>query len=382
LAGLGLGCAEGGDEERPVGEVQVEASHHLFGLVGVRAFSGFPVQASQMTSDRGILMLQSDSTYRVSRNGAVSAPDDYTLAQSGVLGVLINQGKLLPRIRFAGGYGLEGDTGTYYFTDRFTNTTSQNVGLFWGTRIDPAVPDLTGDWHVFSQHVVYSSSNALDPNNVGRSFGGMLAVDQAGMITGSGLESTKASIALSGAVRAFPDGRVDIDLTYQDPQASDLRAFHAGAGARIVLGLDEDESDGESGLLALVRRFDGSAPADRSRLAGDYLAGLHTVFVSATNPGTDAADGVLTFNAADGFTLTATGADGQAFSYSGTYALQDSGELQLTVPATSESWKGAVDQEYKTVVIVDNAVEARSGSKPPELNLLLGLRKAQPPTPP
>ena len=372
-----IGCAEGGEENRPVSEVQVEASHHLWALIGRAAFSGFPVLSAEMTSDRGVFIMRTDSTYLVCRNGTMSGADDYALAQSGAFGVLIDQGARRPKIRFSGGYGLEGATDVYYFTDRFTNSASINVGLFWGTKIDAAVPDIEGDWHVFSQHLIYATSNVLDPNNVARSFGGRLAVDSAGAITGSGLESTKATITLTGSSQSFADGRVDFDLTFADPQTSDQRVFHTGVGTNIILGLDEDETDGESGLIALVK--ERTTTADPSKLAGDYFIGLHTAFVSASTPGTDAADGVLTFNSTGGFTLSATGANGEEFSYSGTYALMDDGELKFTVAGTNESWMGAVDEDYKTLIIADNFIETRTGAKPPELNLILGIREAPPP---
>ncbi len=377
---LGISCAEGGEEDRPLSEVLITASHHMWALQSDRAFSTFPIPMAEMASDRGVLTLDDQSLYTVTRNGQASGTDDYALAEDGVLSILVSQGARLPRIRFSGAYGIEGDTGTYFFTDRFTAQTSQRIGLFWGTEVVDPTPDLEGDWHVFSQHVIFASSIVPDPNNVGRAFGGTLAVDDMDDITGSGLESTGANITLTGNVASFADGRVDVTLDYAGPQTSDTRTFHGSVGPGIILGLDPDETTGESGLIAMMAHR--TTPADRDDFAGTYLLGLHTIFVNPTNPGTDVAFGTVTFNDTDGFSLDATGADGQDFSYSGTYVLDDDGTLTLTVPGTSETWMGAVDEEYHTVVFVDNFIEARAGAKPPELNLFLALREAPVPSNP
>ena len=73
--------------------------------------------------------------------------------------------------------------------------------------------------------------------------------------------------------------------------------------------------------------------------------------------------------------MTGKGAGGFDFTYGGSYVLDDDGKLTLTVSGTNETWIGAVDQNYEVVAIADNVVERRSGVKPPELNLFLGIRQ-------
>ena len=80
---------------------------------------------------------------------------------------------------------------------------------------------------------------------------------------------------------------------------------------------------------------------------------------------------------ANGFTLDAVGSQGIPFTFSGTYVLADDGGLALTVGG--QTWMGAVDQDYHTVVLIDNFVEAPVGTNVPELNIFLGLRVVPPP---
>jgi hypothetical protein len=150
-----------------------------------------------------------------------------------------------------------------------------------------------------------------------------------------------------------------------------------GAGPHRVLGLDADTSDGESGLIAMLAKRTGTADPDD--LAGTYLVGGHSIFVDLVDPGTDVVHGTLTFDAKGAFDLQGRGSGGIAFSYGGSYVLKDDGELTLTVSGTNETWKGAVDQDYRTVVIGDHVIERRSGTKPPELNLFVAVRQAEVP---
>jgi len=352
----------------------------MFALIGARGFSAFPILPAEMTSDRGLFMLRDDSTYVVDRNGTVSSADDYSLAPTGQFSVLVDRGARLSKIRFSGAYGLEKKSDVYYFVDRYTSTTSNFIGMFVGVRVLPGTQQVNDEWHLFSLHVIYASSTVLDPNNVARAAGGRVKIDTADMVTGTALESTKATLTLSGTVNIFTDGKMDMTLDYKDPTGSDDRVFNCGVHGSFLFGLDEDQSDGESGLVAMMRTR--KSAADLTEFAGDYIVGLQTAFVSPTKPGLDAAYGTLTFNATDGFSLNATGADGLPFSYSGKYSLADDGTLTLSVSGTNETWMGAVDEKYRVVQIIDNVIENRTSGKPPELNLILGLRESPDPSNP
>ena len=367
-------CAEGGEEERAKSEIRLEASHHMFGLQANRQFKEFPIDPRRISADIGTLLLSEDSLYRIRRQSQTSGANDYSLAKNGRFGVMIDRGARLSRIRFAGGYGLEGDSNIYYFVDRFATSSAPFVGLFWGTRLVAGDPALTGDWHVVSLHTVFSKSQVLDPRNVAVALGGKLSIDKDGKITGKGVESTRATLDLAGTVKGFDDGRVDVALTYKDSQGSDDRVFRAAAGKAVILGVDGDEPDGEVGLIAMIQQR--TDKADSNKLKGDYFCGGYTVFVSPTRSGTDAFDGTLTFSASGAFRLEAVGADGGDFAYSGTYDLEDDGSLELTVNGTKETWYAAVSQDYNTVILVDNFVESRgTTAKPPELNIGLAIRK-------
>lgn len=366
-------CAQGGGAKRPASEVKIAASHHLFGFLGATRLA-FPIDPKRIFTDRGTLVFKSDGTYGVKRPGQAEGTDDYALAKDGTLSMLVSQGPRRPKIRFSGAYGLEGDTGHYYFVDRFTTSSAPNVGLFWGTKLVSGTADLQGGWHVFTHHMIFAKSQVLDPDNVGRAMAGTVTVDKAGALKGQGFESTKATLVLGGSVKTFADGRVDVVLKLSDKQSSDERTFLSGAAPNLVLGLDETESDGESGLLAMVRKRTGKA--DLARLAGDYHVGMHTIFVDASRAGTDAATGLVSISSSGALRLEAVGSDAQKFTYTGKVALSDDGALKITIDGTKETWAGAVDQGYHTLVIADNFVEQRSGNKPAELNLMLALRKA------
>jgi hypothetical protein len=378
LCALCTACARGGDEDRPTSEVKIEANHHMFGLGGRHQFSTFPIPLAELGTDRGTLIMREDSTYRIQRSTGLSGAETYALEKSGLLSILIDQGSRRPKIRFLGAYGLDGATNRYYFTDRHLASETSRVGLFFGVRVVPGVANLEGGWHLFALHVIGSKSQVLNPANVGRAANGSVVVDAAGKITGSGLESTRAALQFTGDVRAFDDGRVDLTIAFKDAQATDTRLFLCGAAPGIVVGVDEieqtelDDGAGEAGLIVWLRKRTGTA--DKNLLAGDFHLGGHTVFVNPTNSGCDAVNGTLSFTAAGAFRLEGTGTDAVAFKYTGTYTLADDGALSLSVDGTQETWAGAVDQDYKTVLLGDNFVEDRTGSKPPELNLFVGVR--------
>jgi hypothetical protein len=375
---LGAACAQGGDEDRPTSEVKIEANHHMFGLGGRHQFSEFPIPLDQVGTDRGTLIMREDSSYRIQRAAGTSGAETYALEKSGLLSILIDQGARRSKIRFLGAYGLEGATNRYYFTDRHLASETSRVGMFFGVRVVPGTANLEGDWHLFSLHAIFSKSQVLNPANVGRAASGTVAVDAAGKITGSGLESTRATLQFTGDVRAFDDGRVDLTVVFKDAQVTDERLFSSAAGPGIVVGIDEieqkeiDDKGGEAGMIVWLRKRTGTA--DKSLLAGSFHLGAHTIFVNPTNSGFDAANGTLSFTAAGAFRIEAVGTNGVEFKYTGTYTLADDGALVLTVDGTKETWAGAVDQEYKTVLLCDNFVEERTGNKPPELNLFVGIR--------
>jgi hypothetical protein len=376
LLPLGTACSEGGGDDRPSSEVTIAASHQMFGSRGRPLFNKFPVDPLFMLSDRGTLILRDDSSYTVKQDAGTSSPQRYTIEKDGTFTVTVPVSNRPAPTHFVRAYALEGDTQAYFFTDRFAQNSNDAVGLIWGTRLVTGTPDLEGDWHVFSQHVIFSQSQVQDPDNVGRTMAGTIAIDSTGNITGAGKESTKADLTFTGSAQSFADGAVTLTLVYTEGTNKDSRVFRAGNSNAIILGLDEDETDGETGLIGLLEKRTGAK--DLTKFAGSYTIGMHTIFVNPVRAGIDGAVGTITFNEQGGFKLDATGQQtgaAKAFSYSGNYTLADDGTLVLTVGGTSETWMGAVDQEYKVLLVADNFVESRSGNEPPELNLFLGIRE-------
>ena len=373
-------CAKGGSEDRPLSEVQISASHHLLSFRGLPGLTATQVQPDEIFSGQGVLNLSDNSTYTITQTGGTSSPRNYALETTGVLTILV--APVDPRQStpvFRGAYGLQGDTGLYFFTDRLISADSQSLGLFWGSRVHPGPTDLSGDWHLFSLHVVFSTSMVPDADNIARVVGGSVTVDPGNpgdplVLTGDGSESTNLNIDLSGTIQDLGDGEVNLEVTYAQhalPATGDDRVFLAAHGTNAVVAVDLDESDGESGILVLIRKRTGTA--DPALLAGDFLIGGHTVFPNPTNPGSDAGLGVLSLTAGGAFRMEMTGSRNIDFTYQGTFTLDDDGLLTLAVAGTNETWLGAVDQDYNTVVIIDHVIEQRANDTP-ELNLFFALR--------
>lgn len=395
LCSLLAACADGGKEDRPASEVRFSAAHHLFAFKTLRGFGAFPVQGSVVFSDRGQFNLFDDSTYNVVRSGGTSGRETYKLANDGTLSVFLSGGGNEPSTVFFGAYGRvgasnltePGDTPDFFFTDRVSTPNSQSVGLFYGTKKVDAALDLRGDWHVFSLHAVLGAA-VQAPDNVARAVHGNLNASGASAdanltLAGTGFQSDTSGIPAAGlnfggSLRflldgATGDGACNFTLAYD----ADQRVMRAATGGDVLFGLDDDETDGEAGVALLVREFDDSSTTTSlaaDRVDGTFLVGGHTMFINPSNSGSDSFVGTVVLSTNGGFRLDAVGNQGIDFSYVGEWTSQANGKLTFTVNGTNETWHGAIDRSYNTLVLVDDFVETRSNNAP-ELNLVLGVRK-------
>jgi hypothetical protein len=395
LCSLLAACADGGKEDRPASEVRFSAAHHLFGFKTLRGFGAFPVQGSVVFTDRAQFNLFDDSTYNLVRTTGTSGRETYKLGNDGTLSVFLTGGGNEPSTVFTGAYGRvgasnltePGDTPDYFFTDRVSTPNSQSIGLFYGTKKVDAALDLRGDWHVFSLHAVLGAA-VQAPDNVARAVHG--TVNAAGAtadanltLAGTGFQSDtsgipSAGLNLGGSLRflldgATGDGSCNFTLAYD----ADQRVMRAATGGDTLFALDDDETDGEAGIALLVREFDDSSTTTSlaaDRVDGTFLVGGHTMFINPSNSGSDSFIGTVVLSTNGGFRLDALGNQGIDFSYVGEWTSQANGKLTFTVNGTNETWHGAIDRSYNTLVIVDDFVETRSNNVP-ELNLLLGVRK-------
>ncbi|MCA8957461.1 MAG: hypothetical protein KDC87_15405 [Planctomycetes bacterium] len=385
-------CAEGGKADRTTSEVTVTANHNLYGAGGSQGFTEFPVPASKIGTDRGTFALTASSDYTITRGTVTSSPTEYAISSDGSFTLVVPINNSAPT-RFLGAYhqvDAGNKTQAYFFTDRYAPTSAPVVGFFWGTRtVDPAsymLSDLHGDWFVFTQHAIFTTNPTFNPHNVGRSLGGsvLIAAGSPDTISGSGTDSSGAPVALTGQV-TFNDKTGNLTLALKF--GTDQRVFRASHAKNLILGLDEDESTGRSGLLGMVKQHDITSASDaRKSLAGDWHFGFHTIFVAPKNSGVDAANGTLTFDANGGWQLEGVGSRGPTqgkFSYSGTYEFRRiqttptevfDNWLTLRVSGTSETWGAAVDADFCVIVLVDNVVESRTTGSP-EINLGMAIRK-------
>lgn len=389
---LATSCADGGKEDRPISEVQFSSTHHLFGLRSLRGFGSFPVPTTAVNPDRGVLNLFDDGNYTVTRASGTSGAQRYALADAGDFSIFISGNGTEPSVVFEGAYGRVGATNLttpgatpdFFFTDRVSTPQSPSIGLYYGTRIINGQVELEGGWHLFSLHAVFGASLQA-PENVARgAHGGVnIAAGAPGTlrsISGTGFQFS-SSLTFGGSIQNLltngtGNGACNLTVDYTlAGQSVDSRVMNAAATGNTVFAVDDDETDGEAGILFLVRKFDPPATAiDSVRVPGTFLVGGHTFFVNPTNSGSDTFVGTMTLSTAGGFRLDAVGNTGQDFSYAGNYTLNADGGITISVNGTNETWSAAIDRSYNTIVFVDDFVEARSNNIP-ELNICLGVRQ-------
>jgi hypothetical protein len=385
---LPMGCADGGDEDRPQSEVKIAATHHLYGLRSLRGFGAFPVPATAVLTDRGALNLFDNSTYTVTRASGTTGADRYALEDDGPFSLFVTGSGREPSVVFRGGYSLVGNNPDFFFTDRVSTPNSESIGLYVGTRIATGQVELAGPWHLLSLHAVFGQT-LQSPDNVGRGARGGISIGAGDpgtvrSVSGTGTQGTSA-VVFGGTMQNLLDGagsgngECNLTVSYQlTGQTPDSRVMLSAATGNLAFGLDADESDGEAGLLVLVRKFDvPAAPIDSVRVPGTFLVGGHTLFVNPSNSGSDAFVGTITLTAQGAFRLDAIGSQGQDFSYTGQYTLAADGGLAITISGTNESWFAAIDRSYNTLVFVDDFVETRANNTP-EINLGFAVRKRPP----
>jgi hypothetical protein len=390
LLAFAAGCAEGGSEDRPQSEVRITASHHMFGFRGLGGFGSFPIKPEVVFTDRGRLNLFDDSAYTITRVSGTSGAQRYAIESDGYFSVFVTGSGSEPSVVFRGGYGLIAANADYCFTDRVSTPASPSLGLYYGTRVVEGQVELEGGWHVLSLHAVFGQA-ILSPENVGRgAFGGVSitagAPGEQRTISGTGTQGT-SNVVFGGSIQNLltagsGDGTCNLTVSYQvGGGAVDSRVMLAAASSNMVFGLDSDETDGEAGILLMVRKFDvPAAPVDSVRVPGEFYVGGQTIFVNPSNAGSDAFIGVVKLSSPPsggvdgGFRLDATGSQGTDFSYAGTWHLELDGRITISISGTNETWHAAIDRTYQTLTFVDDFIENRSNNTP-ELNLGICVRK-------
>jgi hypothetical protein len=127
----------------------------------------------------------------------------------------------------------------------------------------------------------------------------------------------------------------------------------------------------------MVREFDDSTittALDEDDVDGTFYVGGQTLFVNPSNMGSDTFIGTVTLSTNGGFRLEGLGNQGVDFTYTGDWTASPDGKLTINVNGTNETWHGAIDRTYNTLVICDDFTETRSSNQI-ELNLMLGVRK-------
>lgn len=389
-------CADGGKEDRPKSEVTLQYTQHLFSFRTLRGFGAVPLSQNVANTATGTLELFNDSRYRATLSG-LTGSDFYALEKTGALTLFISGSSQEPSVAFLGAYGLDGpaEPTDMFFTDRVSTPHSPSIGVFVGTRIVTGQVELGGNWHFVSLHAIFDQSSQVR-ESVGRAAHGSIniapdstpgtwrAISSQGIsqnVTAQG----STTVPLSGQIRnelveGSGDGTCTLQLTYgTDNRGVEAVATGNSTTGRLVIGLDMETTDGEAGLVFMVRKFDTPVGDIRGR----FLVGGHTLFVNPANSGSDAFVGVVTLGDSGAFRLDAVGNQGIDFTYVGNYTLtqtagQTDGGMTISILGTDETWFAAIDRGNDTLVFVDDFLEQRSNGVP-ELNIGFGVReKPQP----
>ncbi|MEY4672556.1 MAG: hypothetical protein RL148_340 [Planctomycetota bacterium] len=390
VLGFLASCADGGEESTPDSEVLVSSSFNYFSFRALPGFGSFPISPSVVYPDSLEINFRDDGTYTFETSSGEGSPQTYLLYEDGRLRIVYPGGGGAPAVYWDGAYELtRTENADHFVTDRSSLSNSQALGMLYGTQIDTTVAnaDITGPWHLFSSHVVFAGTGAVSsPNNVGLNLHGAVSVVEPNgsndNVSGTGSESSGRTVTLGGTLGLLTNGKANLTLRYTDSwssQGTESRVFQAAVGKDIVMAVDRDETDGEAGMLMMMRKFDvPTTVATLNDVAGDYYVGAYTTFVNPSNPGADGAVGTLELSNTGNFAFTMVGSRGIEFQYTGTFVVAEDGLLTFTVSGTSETWRGAVNRDYKTLVVMDDVVENRTNT---ELNFFFAVRE-KPPDPP
>lgn len=390
-AALLQACSSGGDEERPTTTMPIESAVHFIGFTGRPEYGPFPVTTGDVLTYDHRLFLRDDGTYRRTDAGGEELDvDQYGLEPDGEWSLVVPTST--NAVLYRGWLGLNedivGNARVITARDGFqTDRVGSAVGLYFATEIvqgaAPAAADLAGDWHVFSMHTLFAEPQSVpDEDRVGLSFAGRLALAEDGSFLGQGVESEEGPITLRGEpadFRADSDGRFEIELRYDVASKPDYeRAFRAGGSTRVIYGVDMNlgGEDPAAGMMSMMKFR--TEPFDAADLAGTYQLGLWTLFLLPEASGSDSAIGRLEIGETGSFRIVATNNLGQEFTYTGTTRAESDGTLTFTVtdPYT-ETWYGAFDDAYGTVVLCDTFKEVRA-NRQVELSLGIAVRPRVP----
>ncbi|MHC5062866.1 MAG: hypothetical protein ACYTG5_02695 [Planctomycetota bacterium] len=382
LALFPMACSSGGDDENIGSELTLSSTSHFFGLSGSTSFLSFPVTSGEVSPLAGLLLLGTDSSFQIKESGLTVADDDYQLEADGTMQIRLTQLNR-PTVVWKGAIGLKGDSGDSFLSDRVGA-----VGLYLGTPALPGIADpvaMAGDWHLFTSNVLYSPAVLPDSDEIGRTFAANISLADDGSFTGSGFESTSPSATLqtNGTVAPFADGTFIVNADVD----SVTRKFSAGGDTDLIFGCDDDESDGDSGLMAMMRHR--TAVADLAEVAGTYHLGCWTILVSTSDSGFGSYLGTLELTDTGDFTMDVVNSFGASLTFTGSFTTSDTefGALLFEIPipgsALTEKWRGAIDEAYNTIVILDNVKEVRPDGQA-ALRFFTGVRlgPADPPPDP
>ena len=392
-------CAEGGTERRITGDTTVASSHAMFGVVGVTAFQRFPVLSNQVARFDGLIELDEIGDFAIRSNGAAIANGEYALQFDGAFTILIPQTNR-PSLAWEGGFGLEGDTGRLFLTDRFGN-----VGLYLATRNVAGTTDpdrYVDDYTLLSMQVQFADDanppNPATPADVGRAAFGLLTLSQTmtgvdPTIAGQLLRSTDPAARLNanGGLTTRTNNEFELAVDYGGTGTlGETRIWSSAGDPDLIFGSETGQATSPeqpvNGLVALVRKADAALVP--SNLEGDWIVGIWTIFVSPTRSGVDIALGAATItDNGDGtgeLTIAARNNTNTPFVFTGDFTPRTddpmdptsaNGQFTYVEERFGETWYGAAVPGNETVILVDPAVETRVVGESPELNFIVLVRR-------
>jgi len=370
-------CSQGGTQKR-TSEVTLSLDHQISFIAGRAQFpERFPIKQAPYTR-QATLIMQKDGTWRVAEPGVPTTPPyDYNLSALGELLIFQPRSNRSTQT-YVGYYDLDGDTYFYTKRDLDYNPPNQSVLAFYCGVAEPdATPDLENAWSVFGTTLIFADPKST-PNNdlVGRAFAGQWKIaDVSNVLTiqnGEWRDSGGVKVTVDGEATIDSTGYSELDLDLTRGSTNMTRIYKGGIGKNVGVFTDTVVTDGSVGTLFLVRQI--GAKADKSKVVGQWRAGVFTIFNDKDRPGTDVAFGLLEMNDDDSFKITITGANQKPFVYTGTWSIGDFGQLTLEEKGRNQTWQAAVSPDYRNIIIADTTTDRVE----PEVGFFFCMRKIEP----
>gem|GEM_PF-3486617 len=389
LLALAGACSKGG--EQTTSPVKLAQDSFFLSLGAAARITTFPIPVSVLSASDGLLLLADDGRYRTQNPPrSPSSPSPYFLDEDGRLRLRVPLSTFNVNATFYGAMDLNGKA-ALFFVDRVRK--NRDIGkdrprLFLAVPKISGSPNLKGGWHALGSTLEFAKAGTpVSADRIGRAFAGTLNFDAAGNLSNSSWTDSTGSrgtlVLVGGKAKTFSGGELELTLDLKGRAATGVQSYSGAVGKHLAVLLDGDPTDGNAGLLVLVRKQ--ANPPDKTKLVGTWWIGTHTIFNNPNDPipnksievsaGSDAAEGTLTLDDKGGFEIRITGILGTSFGYKGTWKTAPNGGILLREADQARDWVGAVDPDHGYLVFSDAVTRSASRRTDYEIGLWFGVKK-------